>query len=115
MEDELDNKGYVRAKFEEITAALCELKNLPALVIGMKTTIDEMVTQVKAHAITLYGKESETGLVGRVERIEWRVNIMIAIGIGVLTLIGVPLLLSVVGGILWLLWNLLVHGLSLLP
>jgi hypothetical protein len=81
--------GYMRAQFEHITAILCKLEPLPELVTGMKQTIAEMVRKVEGHDITLYGEKAETGIVGRLERVEVKINQIFA-GIG---LVGSALIL----------------------
>jgi hypothetical protein len=97
MNDETERRmdsGYLRAQFEQIQATLCELKTLPAMMARLQSTVEDVVTQVKVHDVTLYGEKQETGLVGRVERLEVKLNQIWA-------------MLGIVGGaiLLWLVNN----------
>ena len=78
-----NDHGYMRAQFEQIQANLCELKPVPGMLSHLVSTVQDVVAQVRTHAVTLYGEKAETGLVGRVERVEVKVNQIFA-GVGLI-------------------------------
>ena len=76
------DSGYMRSQFEQIQATLCDLKPMPLMISEMRSTLKEMVDKVSGHDVTLYGEKTETGLVGRVNTVESRINQLFA-GLGV--------------------------------
>lgn len=89
------DSGYMRAQFEQIVNVLCELKPLPAMVATLQKSVETLVEQVKGHDVTLYGEKLESGLVGRVERVEAKINQIW----GIAGMAGAAVLLWIVGRI----------------
>ena len=80
MGTEEERQGYMQAEFEQIKALLCDLKPIPALMTVLTDKVSTVVEQVRKHDATLYGEKQDTGLVGRVDRVESKLNQVLWVG-----------------------------------